>query len=111
MSNTGFTRIRRCALAIGAVCFIGGQASAQQGGPAVTVVNTPLPVTVTNPSMSGTPVAFTFSFGPGFGSGNVFMVPMGQRLVIEYVSGLCSGFGSLISMHFRSRLLLYIPTE
>jgi len=49
MSNTAFTRIRTCALAVAAVFFIGSQASAQpQGGPNVTVVNTPLPVTVTN---------------------------------------------------------------
>jgi len=29
MSNTAFTRIRTCALAIAAVCFIGSEASAQ----------------------------------------------------------------------------------
>ena len=60
MSYTAFTRIRTCALAIAAVLFVGSQASAQpQGGPNVTVVNTPLPVTVTNQAMPGTPVAFT----------------------------------------------------
>jgi hypothetical protein len=82
------TSIRTCALAAAAVSFIGSQASAQggpQGGPAVTVANTPLPVTVTNQAVSGTPVAFFLNQAtPNF------MVPPAQRLVIEYVSGRCS---------------------
>jgi len=79
-----FTRICTCALAIAAVLFIGSQASAQgQGGPAVTVVNTPLPVMVTNQAIPGTPVAFSLK------NGAAFTVPMGKRFVIEYVSGEC----------------------
>jgi hypothetical protein len=89
MSYTAFTRIRTCALAIAAVLFVGSQASAQpQGGPNVTVVNTPLPVTVTNQAMPGTPVAFTLgdTISPPTPT---FTVPTGQRLVIEYVSAVC----------------------
>jgi hypothetical protein len=105
------TSIRTCALAMAAVFCIGSQASAQQGGPAVTVVNTPLPVTVTNPTVPpstvnvgnpadlaaanaralgvGTPVAFQL-IAQGGGNGQSFTVPQGLRLVIEYVSGLCT---------------------
>jgi hypothetical protein len=86
MPTTAFTRIRTCALAIAAVFCISSQALAQpQGGPNVTVVNTPLPVTVTNQAIPGTPVAFIVK------SSTPFMVPPGQRLVIEYVSGTCQG--------------------
>jgi hypothetical protein len=74
----------------------------------VNVVNTPLPVTVTNPSVppstvsvgntaalaaaiaaanAGTPVAFGLL---GSGSPDTYSVPIGQRLVIEYISGACS---------------------
>jgi hypothetical protein len=99
MSNTAFTRIRTCALAIGAVCFIGSQALAQ-GGPNVTVVNTPLPVT-----MSGTPVAFTL------GNTGTFLltttVPTAQRLVIEYVSGQCDTGG----LTFAPKILLLTHTS
>ena len=77
--------IRTCALAVAAVFFISSQASAQSH---VTVVNTPLPVTVTNPLIPGTPVAFSLSNQPG-GSPASFSVPLGKRLVIEYVSGQC----------------------
>jgi hypothetical protein len=91
--------------------FGGSEATAQQGGPAVTVVNTPLPVTVTNPTIppstvnvgnpaalaaanaqvfKGTPVAFNVCPVAGKGCGSsTFSVPVGQRLVIEYVSGAC----------------------
>ena len=85
-----FTRICTCALAIAAVLSIGSQASAQ-GGPDVRVVNTPLPVTVTNQAMSGTPVAFNT------GASSVFTVPVAQRLVIEYVSGQCGVTGQLLA--------------
>jgi hypothetical protein len=93
--NTVFTRIRTCALTIAAVLFIGDQASAQppQRGPNVKVVNTPLPVTVTNPSIPGTPVAFVLSPLPEVP--NVFPVPAGQRLVIEYISGACNTGGGI----------------
>jgi hypothetical protein len=84
MFNTAFTRIRTCALAIAAVFFIGSQASAQQGGgPAVRVVNTPLPVLFD----VGQTVAFTL--GNVFGQSTIFPVSPAQRLVIEYVSGQC----------------------
>ena len=108
------TRIITCALAAAGVFFVGSQATAPQpfGGPSVTVVNTPLPVTVTNqttppstvnigntPSVNvsnttalatalakavgvGTPVVFSLPSLPSY-----FPVPLGQRLVIEYVSG------------------------
>jgi hypothetical protein len=112
MHNT-FTRIRTCALAAAAILFFGSEALAQ-GGPAVTVVNTPLPVTVTNPTtppstvnignapalaaaitqaLLGTPLAVTLS--PGTAGAISFPVPAGQRLVIEYVSGICSTFPSI----------------
>jgi hypothetical protein len=84
------TRILTCALAIAAVCFIGNQSSAQpQGGPNVTVVNTPLPVTVTNPQglVVGTPVAFGLGAFPA--TSNTYNVPSTQRLVMEYVSAGC----------------------
>jgi hypothetical protein len=87
MSNSALTRIRTYALAIVAVCFIGSQASAQ--GPRVTVDNTPLPVTVTNPQGAGTPVAFTLQVSQG-GIPASFTVPAAQRLVIEYLSGGCT---------------------
>ena len=84
MPTTAFTRIRTCALAIAAVFCISSQALAQpQGGPNVTVVNTPLPVTVTNQAIPGTPVAFLLK------ESTTFTVPTGQRLVIEYVSAVC----------------------
>jgi hypothetical protein len=66
--------------------FIGSQALAQ-GGPNVTVVNTPLPVTVTNQSIPGKPLAFTLQVDQGAPAS--FPVPTNQRLVIEYVSGGC----------------------
>ena len=95
MHNT-FTRIHTCALAAAAVLFFGGQASAQPfGGPNVTVANTPLPVTVTNPSIPGTPVAFLLRLPVITGTTDTFAVPAGQRLVIEYVSGLCGIPGTL----------------
>src|SRR5262249_55519475 len=47
MSNT---RIITCALAIAGVLFVGGQAPAAPDKE-VTVTNTPLPVTVTNPTV------------------------------------------------------------
>jgi hypothetical protein len=92
----------RFALAIAAVFCISSQASAQpqgglpqpQGGPNVTVVNTPLPVTVTNQAMSGTPVAFTLGNNPGEVLGTMFPSNQGP-LVIEYISGFCSnGMGT-----------------
>jgi hypothetical protein len=107
------TRIITCALAVAGLPFIGNQAMAQGGPPgglSVNVANTPLPVTVTNPTVppstvnvgnpaaiaaaiaaanaqaAGTPVGFTLvPQSPG----NEFPVPAGQRLVIEYVSGIC----------------------
>jgi len=104
------TRTITCSLAAATVgvFFIGSHAVAQQGGPSVTVVNTPLPVTVTNPTIPpttvnignpaalaaanaqalvGTPVAFSLDSGR-----NTFSVPVGKRLVIEYVSGFCNAF-------------------
>jgi hypothetical protein len=93
MPNTVFTRIRTCSLTIAAVLFIGGQASAQpQASRKVTVANTPLPVTVTNQSMYGTPVAAHLYNEPGQ---NAFAVPTGQRLVIEYISGQCNTGGNI----------------
>jgi hypothetical protein len=84
------TRIRTCALAIAVVCFIGGQASAQQalqGGPHVTVVNpTDLAAANAHALGVGTPVAFFLAAPRGT---TFFTVPTGQRLVIEYVSGQC----------------------
>jgi hypothetical protein len=132
------TSIRTCALAMAAVFFIGSQASAQgQGGPAVTVVNTPLPVTVTNPTVPPstvnvgnpadlaaanasalgvkTPVVIHFVSG----AGNVYNVPPTQRLVIEYVGGQCSTSSSTqapsfsLSLHTGGALtdlFLQIPT-
>lgn len=109
------TRVITCALAISGVLLIGSQVSDRQsraqGGPPgglnVTVCNTPLPVTVTNPTvppstvnvgnpaalaaanaqaLAGTPAAFTIdSFAPR----TSFSVPVGKRFVIEYVSGVC----------------------
>jgi hypothetical protein len=89
MPNTADTCVRVCALAIAAVFFIGSPASAdERGGPSVTVVNTPLPVVVTNQQtpVVGTPVAFTLTLF----SNNTYQVPPAQRLVIEYISGYCS---------------------
>src|SRR5262249_877986 len=102
------TRVITCALAAAGVLFIGSEATAQQGGPAVSVVNTPLPVTVTNPTVPpssinvgnaaalaaanaqaigvGTPAAFSVGT-----SSTAFSVPVGKRFVIEYVSGACTG--------------------
>jgi hypothetical protein len=110
MSNT--RTVTMCALAAAGVLFIGSQVSDRQAiaqGPPnglnVTVGNTPLPVTVTNPTVPpttvnvgnpaalaaanaqafrGTPVAF--SLGP---LDPPYSVPVGQRLVIEYVSARC----------------------
>jgi hypothetical protein len=99
------SNIRTYALAIAAACFITGSQAAAQGGPSVTINPTPLPVTVTNPTVPpstvnignpaalaaaisqallGTPVAFITTLSAGF------VVPVGKRLVIEYVSGVCS---------------------
>jgi len=107
--NVSNTRIITHTLAVAGVLFIGGQAMAQ-GGPSVTVVNTPLPVTVTNPTVApstvnvgntavlaaaiaqalaqalaviGTPVAKVLD------TQSPYTVPVGQRLVIEYVDGEC----------------------
>jgi hypothetical protein len=112
------TRIIMCALAIAGAFLIGNLFSDRQskaaGPPAgmnVTVSNTPLPVTVTNPTVPpstvnvgnptalaaanaqalfGTPVSFHLVFNSGR---NTYSVPVGQRLVIEYVSGGCIGGG------------------
>jgi hypothetical protein len=90
--------------------FVGNQAIAQPGPPtmSVNVANTPLPVTVTNPTappssvnvgnpqalaaaiaqaLRGTPV--TFSLSNHAGPPQSYPVPVGQRLIIEYVSGSC----------------------
>ena len=111
MSNT---RIIMCALAAASVLFIGSQAIAQGGPPGglnVTVGNTPLPVTVTNPTvppstvnvgnpaalaaanaqaLRGTPVSFIVEFN------QPYSVPVGQLLLMEYVSGECAPPLSLI---------------
>ena len=89
------TSIRTCALAIAAVFFMGSQASAQlpdRAGPNVNVVNIPLPVTVTNQSIPGTPLQFKLFAGGG--GPQTFSVPTGKLLVIEYVSGGCFLAGS-----------------
>src|SRR5262249_44495129 len=82
----------------------------------VTVGNTPLPVTVTNPTvppssvnignaaaigvafaqaLRGVPVVFGLSNGVLGAPGETYSVPVGQRLVIEYVSGACPDPGSM----------------
>src|SRR5215510_1812521 len=106
------TRTITCSLAAAAVgiLFIGSHAAAQQGGPSVTVVNTPLPVTVTNPTVPpstvnignpaalaaanaqvllGTPTTLSVGFGTGFPNSSAVAVPVGKRFVIEYTSGQC----------------------
>ena len=108
------TRIITCALVVAGLLLVGSQVSDRQsraqGGPpggisgSVTVANTPLPVTVTNPTippstvnvgntaalaaanaqaLRGTPVSFSISPTGGYS------VPLGRNLVIEYVSGSC----------------------
>ena len=105
------TRIITHAVGVAGALLIGSQAMAQGGPPAgppgglgVNVVNTPLAVTITNPTvppstvnvgnavalatanaqaLKGTPVAFQLSYSQSFA------VPLGQRLVIEYISGSC----------------------
>jgi hypothetical protein len=72
-----------CALAV--ALFIGGQALAQ-GGPQVTVVNTPLPVTALGGAP--TPVGFSALYTVPFET-VIYSVPPGSQLVIEYVSGIC----------------------
>ena len=103
MSNT---RIITCALAIAGVLFVGGQAPAADKE--VTVTNTPLPVTVTNPTVPpstvnvGNPAALAAANAQAIGVGTpaafsvgtsstAFSVPVGKRFVIEYVSGACTG--------------------
>jgi hypothetical protein len=128
-------RIIMCALAAAGVLLIGSQVSDRQsraagppGGLDVTVGNTPLPVTVTNPTVPpttvnvgnpaalaaanaqalapalgvGTPVAFTLSFRPQTFN-TTYSVPVGQRLIMEYVSGECTASGfSVNSVLFPS---------
>jgi len=83
------SNIRTYALAIAAACFITGSQASAQGGPNVTVVNTPLPVTVTNQAMPGTPVAFCLGNDTGNCTTNSYTVQTNKRLVIEYISGSC----------------------
>jgi hypothetical protein len=113
MSNT---RVATYVLAIAGVLLVGSQvgdwqsrAAGPQDGLNVTVTNTPLPVTVTNPTVPpstvnvgnaaalaaanaqasrGTPVSF--QLGPA-GRPTTYSVPVGQLLIIEYVSGECVG--------------------
>jgi len=84
------SNIRTYALAIAAACFITGSQASAQGGPNVTVVNTPLPVTVTNQAMPGTPVAFCLGNDTGNCTTNSYTVQTNKRLVIEYISGSCA---------------------
>jgi hypothetical protein len=110
MSNT---RIITCALAAAVVLFIGSEAITQGNRPVtdVTVTNTPLSVTVTNPTIPPstvnvgnpaalaaanaqvlrvTPVAFQVSTG----GRSSYSVPLGQRLVMEYATGYCNPPGT-----------------
>ena len=85
MSNT---RIITCALAVAGTLFIGSQARAQ-GGPAggvnTNILNTQaLAAAIAQALRVGTPVAFLLGRDVA-----TFSVPLGQRLVIEYISGLC----------------------
>jgi hypothetical protein len=104
MSNT---RIIMCALAAAGVLFIGSQAIPQGNRPVtdVSVTNTPLSVTVTNPTVPpstvnvGNPAALAAANAQALGVGTPFVVavannapvslPVGQRFVIEYASGVC----------------------
>jgi len=84
------SRVITFALAAAGALFAADQVVA--AGPDVTVTNTPLPVTVTNPP-DGTPVAFTFNLCQSHAgcSPTQWTVPAQQSLVVEYVSALCSG--------------------
>jgi len=92
--------------------FIAGQASAA-AGPDVTVTNVPLPVQVVNPANSPSsvnignvtdlakafgvqqPVAFSLDGNSKDPAVHKYTVPLGRRLVIEYVSGTCLANGSV----------------
>jgi len=108
------TRIIKYTLAVAGALLIGSQAMAQGGPPAgppgglgVNVVNTPLPVTVTNPTippstvslgnsaalaaaiaqaLRGTPVSFKLVASK---PATPYLVPVGQLLLMEYASGSC----------------------
>jgi hypothetical protein len=111
-------------LATAGVLLIGSQVSDRQaiaqgppGGLGVNVVNTPLPVTVTNPTVPpssvnvgnptalatanahalgiGTPVAFVLDGNTGAPGARTFVVPTGQRLIVEYASGFCLASGTV----------------
>jgi hypothetical protein len=111
MSNHVTSILARTLATVG-VLFVGSQAMAQAGPPPgiagnVTVTNTPLPVTVTNPTVPpstvnvGNPAALAAANAQAFkgtpvsvdlGTTGTYSVPVGQRLNIEYVSGQCLGF-------------------
>jgi len=105
--------VSRCLIPAFATACLATASLAQQGPPgglSVNVTNTPLPVTgvVTTSGtinvgntqalaaaiaaanaqvLRGTPVAFLLQ-----NAGSTFSVPVGQRLVIEYISGTCTVF-------------------
>jgi hypothetical protein len=95
MSNTRTITI--CAIAATGVLFIGSAAMTQGNRPVTSVTN---PVNVGNAAALaaanalalgvGTPVVFTLN-----GPARTFSVPVGRRLVIEYVSGLCKVNGDI----------------
>jgi len=100
------------ALVAAGLAFIAGQASAA-AGPDVTVTNVPLPVQVVNPANSPSsvnignvtdlakafgvqqPVAFSLDGNSKDPAVHKYTVPLGRRLVIEYVSGTCLANGSV----------------
>jgi hypothetical protein len=110
------TRVITYVLVVAGSLFVGSQVTLRFGNQAiaqgppnglnVTVGNTPLPVTVTNPTVApstvsvGNPAALAAANAQALGGTLVafqfdntnggYSVPVGQRLVIEYVSGFCN---------------------